>query len=133
MDLASGLSAASQTLAIVKQIKELDISLDQAIFKAKLLDLQETANEARGALLDAKQALIEKDELIFELNEKLKAATSGESCPICSIGSLETMQIIDNPEMPGIGVKLKRVTCDNAQCKYTDERIFDPSNMLKRT
>lgn len=133
MDLASGLSAASQTITILKQLKELDASIDQALFKAKLLDAQEATHEARSALLDARQALLEKDETILELSTKLKAATSGESCPICSIGSLKTTQIVDNPAMPGIGVKLKRIACDNAQCSYTDERIFDPSNMLKRS
>ncbi len=131
MDLVTGLSAASQTLTIIKQIKALDLAIDDAAFKEKILELQESAFEARSALLEAKENALAKDEVIAALRQKLNAATSGEACPLCEIGVLKTKSVTPHPDMPGIGVELKQMKCDSPNCGHTTSRIHDPNGMLK--
>ncbi|WP_322894130.1 MULTISPECIES: hypothetical protein [unclassified Yoonia] len=130
MDLVSGLSAASQALAIIKQLRELDGASNQIELKEKLLTLQEAAFEARTALLDAKEACLTKDKEIADLKSKLKAATSGDVCPVCQEGNLKTERILPHPEMGGVGIQEKHLKCDNIDCAHAEKRTHDPSNIL---
>jgi len=128
MDLEVDLTAASHTLALIKQIKDLDLALDQAAFKDKLLDLQEAAFESRAALLEAKEAILIRDEQIADLKANLKAATSGESCPICQIGNLKITASKPHPDFGRFGHQERTLTCDHDDCSHNEKRRFDPND-----
>lgn len=132
MDLTTGLAAASQSLQILKQIKELDASIDAAVFKAKLLELQESAYEARAALHDAKEAVLTKDAEIAELKRKLDAATSGEMCPVCRGGRLKTERVVPHPSFGRQGLQEKHLSCENPECRHSEKRMHDPTGILKK-
>lgn len=132
MDLMTGLTAASQTLAIIEQIRSLDAAVDTALFKKKLLELQENAFEARAALLDAKEASLEKDEIISELKIKLKAATSGDACPLCRTGSLMTTKVVPHRKFGDMGIQEKFLSYENPQCSHTEKRMYDPTGLLDK-
>lgn len=132
MDLAAGLTAASQTLTILKQIKDLDASIDTAVFKAKLLEVQESAFEARAALLEAKETVLAKDEEIAELKRQLRTATSGDACQVCRVGSLLVTKIIPHPTFGEVGVQEKHLECDNPQCSHKEKQMHDPVGLLDK-
>ena len=132
MDLTTGLAAASQSLTLLKQIKDLDASIDAAVFKTKLLELQESAYEARAALLDAKEAVLAKDAEIAELKRKLEAAKSGESCPVCGEGRLKTERVVPHPTFGDLGVQEKHLSCENPECKHSEQRMYDPMGLVKK-
>jgi hypothetical protein len=134
VDIVTDLSAASQALTLVKQLKDLDKALDQAAFKASLLELQEAVFDAKSALLDAKHLILEKETRILELEQSLKVCTSGEQCPACRSGS---MKVIDKKPYP-VGLAAKNgmqnwtMRCDNDQCGHQDIRIHDPNNLMRK-
>ncbi len=132
MDLVGALSAASQTLSIAKQLRELDGAIDQAGLRSQLLALQEAAFEARSGLLDAKEACLAKDEEIAKLKLKLKNASSGEACPICGVGSLKTKSVVKHPIMGDVGIQEKRLECDNLSCAHKEQRMHDPNGLLDK-
>ena len=130
MDLATGLAAASQSLTILKQIKELDGAIEQAVVKEKLLELQESALDARAALLEAKTASLEKDERIAELEKRLKAITSGDACPVCRVGHLATIRVVSPPTFGKAGIQEKQLSCENENCSHTEKRLHDPTGIM---
>jgi hypothetical protein len=132
VDIAAGLAAASQTLTILKQIRELDASIDSAAFKAKLLEIQESAHDARVALLEAKEAVLAKNEEIAELKRQLRTATSGEGCPVCCIGTLDVTRITAHPKLGKVGIQEKHLVCGNPECSHTESRLHDPVGILDK-
>ena len=130
MDIIAGLSAASQTLTIVKQLRELDGALNQVELKEKLLALQETAFDARAALLNAKETCLAKDEEISALKSQLKSATSGDTCPVCGEGRLKTERVSEHPIMGDAGIQQKHLKCDNSSCSHSELRTYDPAGIL---
>ncbi len=134
MDVASGLTAASQVIEILKQIKNLDASIDAVAYKEKLLELRENAFEARSALLDVKQELLENASTIAALEAQIKNLTSGSICPKCSSGTMKT--IITKPHSmrsaANHGVQIWTKECDAEDCNHRDEIIHDPNGLLKK-
>lgn len=131
MDIMTGLAAASQAVGLITQIRDLDKAIDEAAFKAKLLELQEAVFEAKSSLLDAKQAAQDKDQRIEELEGLLKAATNGENCPVCGNGTLKVTAVRDHPSLGEVGVKIRALLCTNEECLHREDRVFDPLGLLK--
>ncbi|TKA95935.1 hypothetical protein FAZ78_14250 [Cereibacter changlensis] len=71
MDLLSGLAAIQQTLAITKELRNIDSKIDTAEFKLRLADLVERLLEAREALTDAKESERDLRQRILELEKKI--------------------------------------------------------------
>lgn len=67
MDIATGLAAAGQAMAILKGLRELDKSYDQVVLKGQIVDLMDQILDIRVSLQDAKAALEEKDQAIAQL------------------------------------------------------------------
>jgi len=65
MDLISGISAASEALKLIKDLRGIDRQLDVAELKLRLADLVDNLLEAKEALQDAKQ---ERSELIDQID-----------------------------------------------------------------
>jgi len=61
MDIAAGLAAAGQAMAILKGLREIDKSYDQVVLKGQIVDLMDQVLEIRISLQDAKDALQAKD------------------------------------------------------------------------
>ena len=130
MDLITGLSAASQAVSLLKQLRDLDRALDEAAFKAKLIELQEMVLDARTSLLEAKEALLTKEERIRELERLVVELKSGETCPVCQNGTLKTRSVKAHPTFGEVGVQEKTLVCSNPECGHTEKRIHDPSGIL---
>lgn len=130
MDILTGLSAASHALEIIKQVRDLDRASDDAVFKAKIIELQEALFDAKSALLDAKDNLLEKDLEIRELKAQIDIYKSGDICPQCGVGRLIVVSSRDSDNMPGLGIKEMSRKCSNEICDFTDSKIHDPSGLI---
>ncbi|MCB1349284.1 MAG: hypothetical protein KDK11_11830 [Maritimibacter sp.] len=71
MDIAAGIAAASETLKLVKSLKDLDHALDKAEMKSAMADLYSNLADVRIALSDAQVELREKEDEIAELKALL--------------------------------------------------------------
>ncbi len=60
------MTVASSTLDLVKKLKNLDHDLDKASLKSDMVELYSNLAEVKMALVDAQQALHEKDRLLEE-------------------------------------------------------------------
>lgn len=132
MDLVSGLSAASTALGIVKDLREIDRSVDEAGFKLKLAELTEALADARIALSDAKGEIAEKNSEIRLLKDALASAKLGETCPICNDGNLKVSSVTPHRQLGAVGVQERKLRCDNESCRHTEARLHDPNGMLKK-
>ena len=70
MDIIGGISAASEALRLIKELRGIDRQLDVAELKLRLADLVDKLLEAKEALQDAKQ---DRSELIDQI-DALKSA-----------------------------------------------------------
>lgn len=117
MDLMQGLSAVSAGLGIVKELRDLDRSVDEATFKLKLAELTSSLADAKFALVDAKEQSAELESRISEL-------TNGTHCPICRNGRVN---VVKNEPALASGVEHHYCECQNPECVYKTTRLFDSS------
>lgn len=117
MDLMQGLSAVSAGLGIVKELRDLDRSVDEAAFKLKLAELTSSLADAKFALVDAK-------ERSAELKNKISELTNGTRCPICRIGRIN---VVKNEPAFGSGVEHHYCECQIPECEYKTTKLFDSS------
>ena len=127
MDLITGLSAASQAVGLAKQLRDLDRAIDDAGYKAKLIELHEKVLDARTSLLEAREAILEKDARISDLEKSLAELKSGEPCPICHQGVLQVTASRAHPQFGVFGHQERTLTCTNAECGHSEKRRHDPS------
>lgn len=73
VDIAAGLSMAAQAIAIAKDLRDIDKSLDIGEFKAKMAELYGSLADVKMALADAQSAMKEKDAEIARLQEAFRA------------------------------------------------------------
>ena len=132
MDLMTGISAATQAVQLVKELRSIDRSVDEATFKLKLADLTEALADTKIALSEARETISEKDSEIRSLKEKLSNATSGEGCPVCQTGRLKTVSVGKHPQMGDVGLQERQLSCDNPECNHREARMHDPNGILKR-
>lgn len=72
MDLPGALTGISTALTIVKQLNEIDARVDESTFKLKIAELTAALAEAKLGLVDAQEALREKDQELSSARAKLK-------------------------------------------------------------
>jgi len=127
MDIMSGLSAASTAIGIVKDLRALDRSIDDATFKLKIAELSAALADTQVALSEAKAELSEKDETIRGLERIIAELKTGEGCPICGTGRMKVTASRPHPTFGNFGLQERTLTCDNPDCSHTEERRHDPS------
>lgn len=133
MDIIGGLAAANQAISLVKEIREIDRSVNEAEFKSKIADLSLALADARIALSEAKLAVQEKEVAITDLNKLLDEAKNGEHCPKCKNGNLKLSRT-EPHHMYGasnFGVEQWYLECSDRACGFEQTRIHDPHGVLK--
>lgn len=70
MDIAGGLTAASTAINIVKDLREIDRSVDEATFKLKIAELSSVLADTKISLSEARIEISEKDARIATLKTK---------------------------------------------------------------
>ncbi len=131
-EIVTGLAAANQAVGLVKELREIDRSVDEAGFKLKLADLTQLLADAKIALSEANLALNEKDTKIRQLQEDLETAQSGEVCPKCREGRLILESTARYP-MRGLGtfgVEQWTMKCDNTNCGFEQMVLHDPHGVI---
>jgi hypothetical protein len=73
-EIGTLISGISNSIAIVKAIKDADTAFDEADTKFKLAELLTNLAESQVAMADIKLAMIDKDEIILNLKKKLQAS-----------------------------------------------------------
>ena len=131
MDLAQGLTAASTALSIVKQLRELDAKFDAATFKMAIADLTEALADTKIALSEAKELLAQRDTEMRALRSQILNLQSGDMCPICRTGRMETKSVVDHPDFGVFGDKQHNQICNNDQCKHSQTKRIKGSDSLK--
>jgi len=132
MDLISGLTAASQAIQIVKDLRSIDRSVDEATFKLRLSELTVALADTKIALSEARVSLAEKEAELVELRKRLSIATSGENCPVCQIGSLKVTAVRPHPTLGEVGVQERDLECSNDACRHRERRPYDPLGVLEK-
>jgi hypothetical protein len=133
LDITTGLTAATTALGIVKDLREIDRSVDEASFKLAIADLTTALADAKISLADAKETLADKDRQIKQLQRDLDCATSGDRCPICKIGNLKTIKVSPHPIFGKSGLQEKHLSCDSSECSHTEKRMHAPTGILNKT
>jgi len=67
VDIVTAVSALSSSIALVREIRDAKVSLDQAELKSRMAELYSSLADAKMALADAQQALRDKDVEIEKL------------------------------------------------------------------
>ncbi|WP_223426509.1 hypothetical protein [Tateyamaria pelophila] len=115
MDLVTGVAAASQAIKLVKEIGDIDRSIDEASFKLKIA-------EVVSALADTKMALADAKQRIHSLESDIKTLKKGDTCPMCKKGHLRVVSAEDSTRA---GVEYHNCKCSH--CEYKNKRLFDAS------
>ncbi|WP_298355849.1 hypothetical protein [uncultured Litoreibacter sp.] len=131
-EIVTGLAAANQATQLVKELRSIDSSVDEASFKLKLAELTEALADTKVALSEAKLAIADKDGKLADLNQKLRAATSGETCPVCLSAPMKTMRVVPHRRMGDLGVQEKHLECTAEECDHSEKRMHDPIGILDK-
>lgn len=129
MDISAGLTLIGQALGIVKGLREIEKGLDAAGLKAQMADLYSTLADVKMALTDARETIFERDKTIKELQDKIAALTSGESCPICNEGRMKVTASRPHVHFGEMGLQERTVTCE--KCGHSENRMHDPAGLTK--
>lgn len=128
MDIASGLTAATQALGIAKTLREVDKSYDAVLYKTKIVELMDALVDAKAALTEAKATIEERDKEIASLRASFEDSASlsvGDGdykfrtdadgrkvgypiCPKCEVGAGKIVQL----KQDGSYRKAKCPVCD---------------------
>jgi hypothetical protein len=119
MDILSGLSAATQAIGLVKELRSIDRTLDDAEFKLKIVDLA-------SALSDAKLALVDAQERVRTLEDELARLKLGDVCPVCREGRLKVIKVQRHDI--SVYTEFHTTRCSNADCCYENQRMFDANS-----
>ncbi|UGY03280.1 hypothetical protein [Bradyrhizobium quebecense] len=130
MDIAAALALVGQATGIVKNLREIEKGFDAAALKAQMSELYGTLADVKIALSDARETIHEKDKKIKELEEKISALTSGESCPLCNEGRMKITSSRPHQYFAFAGVQERTLTCE--KCGHSEQRQFDPNGVTKR-
>ncbi len=129
-EIVSGLNAANLAAQLIKDLKQIDRSIDEATFKLKLAELTEALADTKIALSEVREILATRDAEIRALREQLESAVSGDTCPVCRAGKMQTLRVKKHPTFGDLGVQEKTLRCDNAACGHDEERMHDPNGLI---
>ena len=72
MDIPAALTALSPAITVVKQLKEIDLKVDEATFKLNIAEATAALAQAKLELLDAQEVIRAKDRELAELRGAMK-------------------------------------------------------------
>ncbi|MCX7286021.1 MAG: hypothetical protein NTW20_00250 [Rhodobacterales bacterium] len=133
-EIVSGLAAANQAAQLLKELREIDRSVDEAAFKLKIAEITEALADAKIALSQARVDLSEKDNEISRLMSELEISRSGELCPKCRTGRM-TLTKSSRMAMGGLGaygVEERYYVCRNEDCDYETKLVHDPQGLVPK-
>lgn len=107
----------------IRRLQKLNKDMSELELKEEILNL-------RQLLMDAKEAVLNKEEEVRALTEKMKDLTSGETCPICRNGTLQVTASRPHEHFAFAGVQTRVMKCTS--CSHTEDRMHDPSGITKR-
>ena len=134
MTLIEGLTAANLALGLVKDLREIDRSVDEAGFKLKLAELTSALADAKIALSDANLELNESKIKAATLERELETAVNGDICPQCKKGrmKLEKTRPKTQHGLNHYGVEEWHFTCDDRDCNFQQKKLHDPHGVLQK-
>ena len=112
MDVVGGLQAAKVALGIVKNLREIDRSVDEATFKLKLA----------GALADTKLALSDAKVKVAKLEDEIAQALDGSLCPVCRNGRLKVVRV--RPNQMTHENETHDFECNSIDCNYKSSKTY---------
>lgn len=127
MDVMVAISSITQALKTVKDLKDIEVGLDAASYKAKMAELYSTLADVKMALADAREESQEKDKKIKSLESEIESLKSGEICPICRRGRMNIISSKPHPTFGTMGVLERKLKCDNSSCNHTEDHMFNPN------
>lgn len=134
-EIVTGLAAANQATQLLKELRDIDRSVDEAGFKLKLAELTGALADTKVALSEANLNLNEKELAIRNLTEKLEAAEKGDICPKCREGRMLLLET--KPQhmmgMNHYGVELWTYNCGNTSCGFAQTITHDPHGVVAKT
>jgi hypothetical protein len=128
MDIVGGLSALSQAVTLLRDLRDIDREVDEAAFKLKVAEIQNGLADAKIALADAKVALSSESDKNLQLLRELDELRNGDYCPKCRTGRMRLVntEFHSHRGLGHFGVEDWDYKCDNAQCAFTQTRLHDP-------
>lgn len=129
MDISAALASLSQTLGLIKTLREIKHDYDIATLKSQMAEIYMALSDVRMALTDAREVVHQRDKRIKELQDQIVALTSGEACPLCNKGRLKVTAVKPHPTFEFAGVQEKFFKC--SECAHTEKRLHDPSGITK--
>ena len=126
MDIIGALTVTKSSIDILKSLRDIDRGVDEAEFKLKISEVISDLADARIALAETKEALASKDRDISRLTSELKAARSGDVCPICRNGELEVKSVRPHPVFGPTGAQEHHLSCNNPECGHQEDRLYRP-------
>ena len=126
MDIQGGLAAAASAIGIVKELRDIERSADEATFKLKIAELS-------AVLADTKLALIDAQVEIRGLKDSLDEMKNGKICPKCRNGRLQLVSSKTAAPFRGgvYGVEERLYKCSDEHCDFRTNEMFDPQGILK--
>jgi len=133
MTIIEGITAATQAIGLLKELRDIDRSVDEAAYRLKMADISSALADAKNALSDANLVLTEKKVEIANLKSALDEATSGEICPKCREGRMQLRgtEIYSFRGLGRYGVEEWLLVCDNSDCQFEQNRLNDPHGAIK--
>ena len=134
MDIVGGLTAANLALGLVKDLRDIDRSVDEAAFKLKVSELTFALADTQIALSDANLKLNETTQQIQTLKNDLETATSGDICPKCRSGRMQLIRTNSHRmgSLGQFGVEDWHLACDEAECGFEQTKMHDPHGVIPK-
>ena len=134
MDIVGGLTAASLALGLVKDLRDIDLSVDEATFKLKIADLTFALADTQIALSTANLKLNENKQSIQHLEDQLAIATTGDLCPKCHSGRMKLVESSKHRfgTLGDFGVEDWSYACNDAECGFEQTKMHDPHGAIPK-
>lgn len=133
-EIISGLTAANQATQLLKELREIDRSVDEASFKLKIADITAALADTKIALSQARTDLSEKDSELATLRAELEVFRSGELCPKCRTGRMALTKS-NRMTMGGLGVfgvEERHYKCGTDGCDFETKLVHDPQGLVPK-
>lgn len=133
-EIVTGLAAANQATQLLKELREIDKSVDEADFRLKIAELMGALADTKVALSEANLNLNEKDLIIQNLTEQLDAAMTGDICLKCKSGRLKLIKTrkMSNGGLGRYGVEEHVFRCEEVTCDFETTRVHDPQGLVPK-
>ena len=134
MNLMESITSLGLAIGLVKDLRDIDRSIDESVFRLKIADINEALADAKIALSNANLELNERTLELAQLKEALAIATSGEICPKCRAGRLQLINTISHRmgSLGHFGVEDWQFACDDVECGFEQTKMHDPHGVIPK-